>query len=413
MDRIILHCDLNNFYASVECFKEPSLRNVPVVVAGSEELRHGIVLAKNQIAKQAGIKTGQTIWEAQQQIEGLVVLPPDFKEYQRYSKMVKEIFCDYTDRIEDFGIDESWLDVSGSTMLFGDGMQIATTIQQRILHETGLSSSIGISYNKIFAKLGSDYKKPMGLTLIDKHNYKEIVWPLPVSDLLYVGHAHRKRFDYMGIQTIKDLALYDYQKLRRSLGKWGEYLWLFANGLDQSEVAKQTYTFPIKSIGNGITPPRDIETLEEFRLISYVLCESIVARMREQRVCAKCISVSFKTKEFIRFSRRESVSVPLTTVHQLMEHVMSLCEKNYSFEVPLRYIAIHVSALISRDAPQQLSLFEDPRNIEEEKLDVVMEEIRRRFGSFSIRRCSMNADMELTNFDPLKDHTIHPVNFFR
>lgn len=413
MDRIILHCDLNNFYASVECFKEPTLRNQPVVVAGNEELRHGIVLAKNQMAKQAGIKTGQTIWEAKQRIEDLIVLPPDFKEYQRYSKMVKEIFRDYTDRIEDFGIDESWLDVSGSRRLFGDGMQIATTIQKRILHETGLSSSIGISFNKIFAKLGSDYQKPMGLTYISKENYKEIVWPLPVSDLLYVGSAHLKRFSYMGIQTIGDLANYDHQKLKRSLGKWGEYLWLFANGRDTSEVARQTYTFPVKSIGNGITPPRDIKTIEEFRLISYVLCESVVARMREQHVFAKCVTIGFKTKEFISFTKRESVSVPLTSVHQLMEHVMSLCERNYAFDVPLRYISIHVSSLVSRDAPQQLSLFEDAGNIEEEKLDIVMEEIRQRFGTFSIRRCSLNCDMELTNFDPLKDHTIHPVNFFR
>lgn len=413
MERSILHCDLNNFYASVECAKSPVLRNKPLAVAGNRELRHGIILAKNQLAKQKGVKTGQTIWEAKQLVKGLVVLPPDFKEYQRYSRRVKEIFTDYTDRIEDFGIDESWLDITESKSLFGSEVEIAKSIQQRIYQEIGLSSSIGVSFNKIFAKLGSDYQKPMGLTIINRENYKQIVWPLSVDQMLYVGKSTTQRLNQMGIHTIGDLALSNYGQVKQALGKWGEYLWLFANGKDQSEVARQTYVFPIKSIGNGITPPRDIKNIEEFRLIAYVLCESIVARMRKQKVAGRCVSVNLRTTSLVSHTRQLTYPVPISTVKRLVAAAVALCEQNYTFQVPLRSVSISVSQLTSKNAPQQLSLFDQLEEQEEEKIDTVMEEVRKRFGTFSIRRCSLKRDLELTSFDPLSDHTIHPVNFFR
>lgn len=413
MERTILHCDLNNFYASVECAKDPSLRDIPLAIAGNQELRHGIILAKNQLAKEMGIKTGQAIWEAKQICQDLVLLPPDFKEYRRCSKMVKEIFTDYTDLIEDFGIDESWLDVTQSKALFGDGVSIAKAIQKRIYYEIGLTSSIGVSFNKIFAKLGSDYKKPMGLTVITQENYRDIVWPLPVDDLLYVGRSTTDKLHRLGIRTIGDLAQCNYGKLKQILGKWGEYLWQFANGEDHSEVAKQTYIFPIKSIGNGITAPRDIYDIEDFRLIAYVLCESIVARMREQHLAARCISVQFRNTNLISFTRQMTFSVPIYTVKRLVDIAVSLCENNYHFQTPLRSMSISVSRLLSRNAYHQLSLFEDFDDTQEEAVDIVMEQIRRRFGTFSVRRCSMKSDLELTGFDPFLDHTIHPVNFFR
>ncbi len=413
MERTILHCDLNNFYASVECAKDPSLRNIPLAIAGNQELRHGIILAKNQLAKQLGIKTGQAIWEAKQLCEDLTLLPPDFKEYQRCSKMVKEIFTDYTDLIEDFGIDEAWLDVTQSRNLFGDGFTIAETIQQRIYNEIGLTSSIGVSFNKIFAKLGSDYKKPMGITVITKNNYRSIVWPLPVEDLLYVGRSTAGKLHELGIHTIGDLAQFNYSKLSHIFGKWGEYLWRFANGEDQSEVAKQTYIFPIKSIGNGITAPRDIYDIEDFRLIAYVLCESIVARMREQHLAARCVSVQFRNTGLVSFTRQMTFSVPIYTVKRLVDIAVSLCRENYHFQLPLRSISISVSRLLSRSSYHQLSLFEEIDDSKDEIVDVVLEQIRKRFGTFSIRRCSLKSDMELTGFDPFSDHTIHPVNFFR
>lgn len=413
MERTILHCDLNNFYASVECMKHPEYCEVPLAVAGNEELRHGIVLAKNFLAKAAGVQTGQTLWEARQTCASLILVPPDFPAYQRCSRMVKEIFTDYTDLIEDFGIDEAWLDVTQSHDLFGDGMTIAKTIQQRILREIGLSSSIGISFNKIFAKLGSDYRKPMGLTEICRDNYRDIVWPLPVGDLLYVGRSTVKKCRHLGIETIGDLARCDVRRLRRSLGKWGEYLWLFANGEDHSEVAKQTYIFPIKSIGNGITAPRDLYDLEDFRLIAYVLCESIVARMREQQLAARCVCLQLRNTQLVSISRRTTTAVPVYTVHRLVAIAVSLCRKHYHFQTPLRSLSISVTQLVSRHSAEQLSLFDEGDDAQQEALDQVMEAIRQRFGPFSIRRCSMKQDMELTDFDPRGEHTIHPVNFFR
>lgn len=413
MDRTILHCDLNNFYASVECMKYPEYRNVPIAVAGNEELRHGIILAKNEPAKAAGVKTGQALWEAKQSCASLILLPPDYPAYRRYSQMVKEIFTDYTDLIESFGIDEAWLDVSASRDLFGDGLAIAQTIQQRIWHEIGLSSSIGISFNKIFAKLGSDYRKPMGITNISRDNYRELVWPLPVQDLLYVGRSTVEKCRRLGIETIGDLARSDVRRLRRSLGKWGEYLWLFANGEDHSEVAEQTYVFPIKSIGNGITASRDLYDLEDFRLIAYVLCESIVERLREKQLAARCVSVQLRNRQLVTISRRITTMVPVYTVHRLTAIAVALCEQHYHFQTPLRSVAISVSTLVSRQSFQQLSLFAETDEQEEEALDRVMEAIRHRFGTFSIRRCSLKKDMELTAFDPYGDHTIHPVNFFR
>ena len=413
MERTILHCDLNNFYASVEIGKDPSLRTLPLAVAGNQELRHGIILAKNQLAKQAGVKTGQTLWEAKQLCADLVLVPPDFKEYQRYSRMVKEIFSDYSDQIEDFGIDESWLDVSGSCSLFGDGMRIAQTIQTRIYREIGLTSSIGISFNKIFAKLGSDYRKPMGLTWITHDNYRDIVWPLPVEDLLYVGRSTAHKLKLMGIETIGDLTQTEYGRLVKSLGKWGDYLWQFANGEDHSEVAKQTYIAPIQSIGNGITAPRDLYDLEDVRLIAYVLCESIVHRLREANLAARCISVQLRNIKLVSIQRQITVPVAITTVSHMMRVVMDLCARSYDFKTALRSITIQATQLISRHAAQQLSLFDAQEDESEEALDVVMEQIRRRFGTFSIRRCSMKQDLALTDFDPYSDHTIHPVNFFR
>lgn len=413
MERVILHCDLNNFYASVECMKDPSLRQVPVAVAGNKELRHGIILAKNDLAKKKGIVTGQAIWEAKEQCAELVVLPPNFQEYLRYSKMVKEIFADYTDRIEDFGIDESWLDVTESTALFGDGVTIAKTIQERVYREVGLTCSIGVSYNKIFAKLGSDYKKPMGLTIITKENFRDIVWPLAVDELLYVGRSTIQKLHYMGIHTIGELAQSNYGKIKQSLGKWGEYLWLFANGKDESSVATSDYRFPIKSIGNGITPPKDIYTLEEFRLIAYVLCESIALRMREQNVAGRCIQIHLRTKTLHSYTRQRTLTHPIYTVSALVKTAVSLCEQHYDFQVPLRSLSISITQLIYRDAPQQLSLFDEEEMQEEEQLDIVMAQIRQRFGNFSIRRCAMKLDLELTMFDPLADHTIHPYSFFR
>ena len=236
MERVIFHCDLNNFYASVECLHHPQYRNIPMAVGGDVEKRHGIILAKNMLAKKAGVTTGEALWQAMQKCPNLTIVKPNFSLYLRFSRLVREIYADYTDRIESFGIDEVWMDVTESVKLFGDPVELANTIRQRIKEEVGITASIGVSFNKVFAKLGSDYKKPDATTVITRDNMEQVVFPLPVEDLLYVGRATTQKMHLMGIMTIGDCARTDVGLLKRRFGKWGEYLWRFANGLDNSPV---------------------------------------------------------------------------------------------------------------------------------------------------------------------------------
>lgn len=301
MDRAILHSDMNNFYASVECLYRPELREKPVVVGGDPEQRHGIVLAKNGIAKKFGIKTGEAIWQARQKCSFLVALPPDFKKYLRFSRRAKEIYSDYTDQIEPFGIDEAWLDVTGSSGKTGE--EIAQEIRQRIKDELGVTVSIGVSWNKIFAKLGSDYKKPDAVTAITRNNYRDIVWPLPASDLLYVGRATESKLKGVGINTIGDIALSDAKFLKSRLGKWGEYLWSFANGLDSSPVVRAGDEAIIKSIGNSTTTPRDLVNEEDVKMVVYLLGESVASRMREHGFKARTVALYVRDNELRSYGK--------------------------------------------------------------------------------------------------------------
>lgn len=251
MERVILHSDLNNFYASVECLDNTTLRGKPVAVCGDPELRHGIVLAKSYEAKAFGVATGQAIWEAKQRCPDLMVVPPRYDRYIELSQSVRALYVQYTDQVEPFGLDESWLDVGGSVGLFGDGKHIADEIRLRVRHEIGLTVSVGVSFNKVFAKLGSDLKKPDATTVISRENFRELAWSQPVSDLLYVGPATTKKLGRYGIRTIGDLARTDPAFPHAILGKVGVMLWRFANGLDSSGVATYYAMPPIKSIGNS------------------------------------------------------------------------------------------------------------------------------------------------------------------
>ena len=266
MDRVIFHCDLNCFYASVELLSHPELREVPVAVAGDPASRHGIILAKNEPAKRLGIQTAETIWQAKKKCPGLVLLPPHHGLYREYSRRVNAIYEQYTDLVEPFGIDESWLDVSGTLHLFGgDPTALADEIRRRMRQEFGLTISVGVSFNKMFAKLGSDYKKPDATTLITPENFQDIVWPLPVTDLLYVGRAAARTLERYGVHTIGQLAAFDRQALTTLLGKQGGQLWNYANGLENSPVSPAGQYTPPKSVGNGETFPRNLITQEEVR----------------------------------------------------------------------------------------------------------------------------------------------------
>lgn len=308
--RTILHSDMNNCYASIELLHHPELRGKPLAVGGDPEARHGIVLAKDQLAKKAGVQTGMALWQAKQVCPDIVFVPPRMDLYLRFSRLAHEIYADYTDMQEPFGVDESWLDVTDSCTLKGDGFQIANQISNRIKRELGITVSIGVSWNKIFAKLGSDYKKPDAITVISKENYKDIVWKLPASDLLYVGRSTEKKLRTLGIFTIGQLAQADPKLLKSVFGKMGLVLSLFANGEDQTPVNRENIHAPIKSIGNSTTTPRDLETYEDVAIITYALSESVSARLRENNFACNVVEISVRDNELYSFTRQKKISNP-------------------------------------------------------------------------------------------------------
>ena len=297
MNRTILHSDCNCFYASVELLHHPELRGKPVAVGGDPEARHGIVLTADYTAKRYGVKTGMALWQAKQVCPDITFLPPRMDLYLRFSRMAQEIYADYTDKREPYGIDESWLDATDNATLKGDGFHIAQEISSRMKKELGITVSVGVSFNKIFAKLGSDYKKPDAITTMYEDEFQRKAWCLPVSDLLYVGNATNKKLYSMGIRTIGDLAKSDETLLVRKLGKMGSILWAFANGYDESPVKLENTSAPVKSVGNSTTTPRDMETDEDVRIVLYILAESVAARLRENGFRCRTVEISVRDKE--------------------------------------------------------------------------------------------------------------------
>ena len=415
MERIILHCDLNNFYASVECLHHPEYRNVPLAVGGDVEKRHGIILAKNNLAKKYDIKTGEPLWQALQKCPDLLIVKPNFSLYLRFSRLVKTIYQDYTDQIESFGIDECWLDVTHSLHLFKmTPKELADTIRQRIKEEIGITASIGVSFNKIFAKLGSDYKKPDATTVITRENMEQIVYPLPVSDLLYVGRATKEKLYTLGIRTIGDCARFDVQILKRRLGKWGEYLWRFASGEDTSPVLVRGYAPQVKSIGNSTTAPKDLKNIDDVRIIVYILAESVAARLKEAHLMAFTIAIGVRDVELKGFTRQIKMDEATQLSDVIAEAALDLFAKHVDFELPLRSIGIKATDLIVERTLEQINLFEDPF-LKQKKmnLEVTIEKIRERYGFQAVQRCLMLQDTLLSGFNPKQDHVIFPESYFK
>jgi DNA polymerase-4 len=412
LNRTILHVDLNNFYASVECLYNTEIRDKPVIVCGDAESRHGIVLAKNQIAKQAGIKTGDVIWEAKLKCPGLVQVPADFRKYLRFSRMARQIYSDYTDQIESFGIDEAWLDVTGSTHLFGSGQEIADTIRQRFKSELGLTASAGVSWNKIFAKLGSDMKKPDATTVINQDDYRDKVWPLPVGELLYVGRSTRQKLNNRGIYTIGDLANRDVHRLKLLLGVWGETLWSFANGYDTAPVRQNGEESIVKSIGNSTTTVRDLVNDTDVKLIIYVLAESVAARLRKHGLKCKTVAIHVRDKDLCSFERQGKLLAPTYVSNDIAEKAMELFAANYRWDKPIRSLGVRGTDLVTAVGHVQIDLFNGD-NLEAETLERTIDSVRKRFGHYSVQRCAMLLDRKLTGFNPKDDHVIHPVSYFK
>lgn len=412
-ERVILHCDINHCYAQIEEMMVPELRHVPMAVGGKSEMRHGIILAKNDPAKKYRIQTGESVHEAYQKCQDLVIIPPHYEEYLYYTEKVKDIYREYSDRVESFGLDEAWIDVSDSLSLFGSGLNIARTIQKRVWEEIGLSISVGISFNKIFAKLGSDMIKPMGLVEISRDNFKEKAWQLPVGDLLYVGRATLKKLEIFGIHTIGDLARFDVEILKRHLGKMGEIIYWFANGYDQSEVARIDVCQEVKSIGNGITTPKDIKNLRDAQSVFYVLCESVASRAKEKGMAGRCVSIQLRNTDLKSFSRQKTLVRATNLSDELMEIVTELIKNNYDFSIPLRSVSVSLSHLCFESEKVQFSLFEDEMSRQKRYcLEKTIDQIRLRYGFGSVKRCSMLLDEELSDFDPKGSHIIFPVGYF-
>lgn len=414
MERTIFHCDLNNFYASVECLHHPEYRNVPMAVGGDVEKRHGIILAKNMLAKKAGIKTGEALWQAKQKCPDLVLVRPNFTQYLRFSKLVRSIYADYSDRIESFGIDEVWMDVTEIVGRYPDARTLADEIRGRIREETGITASIGVSFNKVFAKLGSDYKKPDATTVITRENMKEIVFPLPIEDLLYVGRATTVKMHALGIYTIGDCARYDLDILKRKFGKWGEYIWEFANGFEKSPVLKEGREPTVKSVGNSTTCPRDLKTFDDIRIVCYVLAESVAARLREAGLRCLTVAVSIRDNDLETCVRQTKLPLPSDLSGEIAKAAMKLFRQNVDFSKPLRSIGVKAADLCVGDVPLQLSIFEDQQAREENlALEKTIDDIRRRFGAQSIQRLMMLEDTVLSGFNPKQEHVIFPESYFK
>ena len=411
MKPIILHSDMNNFYASVEILYDPSLKDKPVAVAGDEEARHGIVLAKNELAKKFGVHTGQVLWEARQQCPGLVCVPAHYERYLRFSALAKDIYISYTDQVEAFGLDECWLDVTGSTGLFGDGVSIANEIRSRIRNELGLTVSVGVSYNKVFAKLGSDMKKPDATSVITPENFQETVWHLPVSDLLYAGPATTRKLAKFGIYTIGALAQATPDFLHFLLGKNGVMLHRFANGQDHSGVRRYYTVPPIKSIGNSTTAPRDLLSEDDIKITLMALCESVAARLRRQGCVCTTVTAGIRDSRLTFYERQEKLRRPTNSTLLIWETAVRIVCRSRMYDYPIRSLAVKASGLSPADEMDQMSLFPEIQK-EQRRADIdnTLDKLRAKYGYFCIRRAITLLDPTL-DLDANGEHTIHPIGF--
>ncbi len=396
MERVILHCDMNNFYASVECKMNPAIRDLCVAVCGNTSERHGIVLAKNQKAKKMGVKTGQAIWQARECCPDLVVVEPHFENYAYYSKKAKEIYYRYTDLVEPFGMDECWLDVSASVALFGSGERMAHMIRRSIKRELGLTISVGVSFNKVFAKLGSDIKKPDAVTVIKREDFREKIWDLPVEDMLGVGRATLVKMRSSGIYTIGHLAQFPREYLLRRFGKNGGALWDYANGLENSRVMDHGEYAPIKSIGHGITTTEDLTTKAQVWRVLLELSQQVAKKLRQNHLCAFGIQLTVKNFARVSSDFQMRFSYGQQSAMELAKGAFELFSKKYSLECPVRALSVRAIALCDEDQPIQLDLFDRAEQVDRQnRMERVVDHIRERYGEGAVRNATLLRDIKM------------------
>ena len=403
--RKILHIDLNSFYASVECLLDESLFGKIVAVSGSVSNRHGVILAKNQKAKELGIKTGMTVYEAKKIAPDLILCETHHNLYIKYSKAVKAIFFEYTDYVESFGIDEAWLDITNSRKYGGDAYKIAEEIRRRVKDEIGLTVSIGVSFNKVFAKLGSDMKKPDAITVISYDNFKEKIYPLNVENLLYVGKSTKNKLNKLNIHTIGDLAAADERLLIEHLGKWGSVLYSYALGNDCSEVKKYLDKDEYKSIGNSITFYRDLDNDLDVETLIILLSESVCSRMKDYGYkYARTVTLTYTDNLLNSTVRMKKFSHPTNLSSEVAELAMKLFKDNFEWGLKIRLLGVAISDFTTED---QLSFDEDMiKKQKKEKLENAVETLRKRFGRAAINRAVVLRDDSFKGLDIKDSHSL-------
>ena len=423
MTRIVMHIDMNAFYASVAQHLDPALRDKPVAVAGDPKKRNGIILAKSRQAKTAGVKTGIAIWEAKRTCPSIIIVPPDYAAYKRYSRLARLVYYDYTDLVEPFGLDEAWTDMTGSLSLFGgDEMRVAQEISERVKAELGLTVSIGVSWNKVFAKLGSDMDPGDGIVAITPENYEAIAWSRPVRDRIYVGAATERKLVSAGYRTIGDLAHAGDVFLKRRFGKIGPMLRSFAQGKDTSPVRMMDYEradveYDIKGIGNGLTAPHDLVCESEAKALIWLLSESVSQRLRES--CYRCRTVAIGVRragDLSGYTRQRTLKAPTCLTKEIADTAMKLLCENQPLDEDHAIRALHVRTtnLVSMTEPVQHDLFGDANRIAlMERLDLSIDALRRRFGNTCVRRGVELTDEAMAGLDIKRDNTVHPIGFLR
>lgn len=414
MKRIIFHIDQNCYFASVEMISHPEYRNVPMAVVGDQEARHGIVLAKNELAKKAGIKTAEAIWQAKAKCPDLVLAPAHHEKYEFYSMKLRELYYNYTDRVEPFGLDECWLDMTDCCKDFDDAVRVADSIREKVKENFSLTCSVGISFNKIFAKLGSDYKKPDATTLFSDLDWKEKIWPLPADDLLFVGKSTMARLRKINVRTIGDLARTDKDYIIRYLGKAGEMLWNYANGLDDSPVAEAGHKREIKSVGNSTTTATDMTSDAAVQRTLHMLSESVAERLRKHKLKGTVIQIEVRDRDLERYEKQKILFEPTDNAGVIYRTAKELFENSWEWKKGIRSIGVRCSKVIPADQGTQISIFSnEEERARTSKLDKVIDDINRRYGKGVI---SSAAEAELQKSKeraaPISGDPFHPEDRF-
>ena len=393
-ERLIFHCDCNNFFASCECLERPELKSVPMAVAGDPEERVGVVVAKNELAKKAGVKTTDTVWQARKKCPQIVFVPPRHRYYKQVSDRVNAIYRDYSDYVEPASIDESYLDMTGTLEYYHmSAGELADAIRTRVKREIGITISVGVANNKIFAKMGSDYKKPDATTVILGEDYRKILWPLPVSDLMFAGKASVKLLNQKGIHTVGDLAVQPKERISVLLGKGGETLWAYANGMDTEPVRKWGEKPEVKSVSHGMTFRRDLFTPEEIRTGVAVQADRIAISLRRQGLKGSVIGVQIKAPSLAVISRQTTLDHYTWLQQEIRDTAMKLIDENWQAGAPIRAITVSVNRLVpANEATEQLDLFDqigtpgESRIMREkqDRMEAAMDALRLKMGNTAV-----------------------------